>query len=470
MTPSDRRLLSLVLLSFAVVDHFGNLSSVALVCVFLSVVLGAWSFVPVTVGPPLPQVLGIGLVLALGAVSVLYNTTMPNLYTGNPGTPLFLGTFGLVAAAIILHSVVKATLARVVAFGMAAAALAIGIATNITWGSASIDVFQFQQTSSQALLHGRNPYSPIVPSPVFVQPGVPTWLHLHFPYGPIVPVLEAPFRLLGDVRMLHAVAAVTTAAAVLVLAHRAGTLDRSACVVMAFPLTVAMVLFSWVDIITMAGLAVWVVSFRTHPRIAMFALVLALAAKPTTLIALVPIFFWSIRARRQVVIAGLIAALFVLPFAAVTGFSQFYYNVVGVQLAMPPGLGSLTVNSYLNSYGLPILPFAVSALIVATATVLVLRHRPRTYGELLTGTAVIATVSFLVAKWAYFNYYYIPAVLLMLAIAGNDLAVDVPEMMQPPAILRSAADWWRANGARLWNGRRVPGAAASVRRETGRTA
>ncbi len=73
---------------------------------------------------------------------------------------------------------------------------------------------------------------------------------------------------------------------------------------MAFPLTVGMVLFSWVDVITMAGLAVWMVSFRTHPRIATVALVLALAAKPTTLIALVPIFFWSVRARRQVIIAA----------------------------------------------------------------------------------------------------------------------------------------------------------------------
>ncbi len=55
-------------------------------------------------------------------------------------------------------------------------------------------------------------------------------------------------------------------------------------------------------------------------------------------------------------------------------------------------------------------------------------------------------MSFLVAKWAYFNYYYIPAVLLMLAIAGNNLPLDRPEMMQPPALVRIGAAWWRTNG------------------------
>jgi hypothetical protein len=462
MTPSDRRLLSLVMLSFAALERFGELSGLALACVLVSVALGISSLSPKSIGPQLPRVLKTGLLLALGAVTILYDNKLPHA--------VFVETFALLAVAIVLYSMVKTTAARVLAFSMAAASVVIGIATNLAWGFADIDVFQFQQASSQALLHGQNPYSPIVRSPEMVPPGVPAWLQLHFPYGPILPVLEAPFRLLGDIRVLHIVAALVTAGATLVLARRAGTLDRSACVVMAFPLTAAMVLFSWVDIITMAGLAVWIVSFRTHPRIATFALVLVLAAKPTTLIALVPIFFWSIRARRQMIIAGVIAALFVLPFAAITGFSQFYYNVLGVQLDVLPRLDSLTVNSYLNALNLPILPFAISALIIAGATVLVLRRRPASYGELLAGTAVLATVSFLVAKWAYLNYYYIPAVLLMLAIAGDKLPVDVPEMIQPPAILLKGADWWKTIAERVRSGRRVPGTIVSSPREGERAA
>jgi len=462
VTPSDRRLLSLVFLSFGVLDHFGNLSSVALACVLVSLALCIHSFSAKPFGPPLPRFAGILLLIALGAVTILYTNKLPQ--------HVFIGTFALLAAAILVFSLVRAAAARVLAFVLAAASVVIGIVANGTWGFANIDVFQFQQTSAQALLRGQNPYSPIVPSPEIVAPGVPAWLQLHFPYGPILPVLEAPFRLLGDIRVLHVIAAVVTAVAVLVLARRAGTLDRSACVVMAFPLTAGMVLFSWVDVITMAGLAVWVVSFRTHPRIATFALVLTLAAKPTTVIALVPIFFWSIRARRQVIIAAVIAAVFVLPFAAITGFSQFYYNVIGVQLAVLPRLDSLTVNSYLNAFNLPILPFVVSAAVIATATVLVLRRRPDSYGELLTGTAVLATVSFLVAKWAYFNYYYIPAVLLMLAIAGDSLPVDAPEMMRPPVILLWANDWWHSTVERLRGGRPVPNTSVAGRTDRERAA
>ncbi len=330
MTQSDRRLLSLVFLSVGVLVNFGNLSSIALGCVLVSLGLCIHSFSPAPLGPRLPRFAAIALVLGLGAATVLYNNKLPH--------GIFAATFALLAVAIVIHSLVRATAVRLVAFGLAASSVAIGIAANITWGFANIDVFQFQQDASQALLHGQNPYSPIVASPEIVAPGVPAWLHLHLPYGPTLPVLEAPFRLLGDIRVLHILAALVISGAVLVLARRAGTLDRSACVVMAFPLTAGMILFSWVDVITMAGLAVWLVSFRTHPRIATFALVLALAAKPTTLIALVPIFFWSIRARRQVIIAAAIAALFVLPFAIITGLSQFYYNVIGVQLAVLPRL------------------------------------------------------------------------------------------------------------------------------------
>jgi Glycosyltransferase family 87 len=450
MTQSDRRLLSLVFLSVGVLGNFGFLSSKALACVLISVGLAIESFSERRWGPALPRWTGVVLPLVLGGTTVLYDRKLTT-------HPVFVATFALLAAAILLYSLVRQRVARAAAFALAGVSALAGIVANMTWGFADIDVFHFQQDASQALLNGHNPYSPVVRSPEYVAPGVHTYLHLHFPYGPILPVLEAPFRLLGDIRVLHIVAALITSIAVLVLAHRAGTLERSACVVMAFPLTAGMVLFSWVDIITMAGLAVWMVAFRSHPRIATFALVLALGAKPTTLIALVPVFFWSVRARRQVIIAAILAALFAVPFAIITGVSQFYYNVLGVQLEAFPRPDALTVNAFLAEYNLPVLPFAASAVVVAAATVLVLWRRPKTYGDLLTGTAILASVSFLVAKWAFFNYYYIPAVLLMLAIAGNGLAVDVPEMISPPALFLRCLEWVRGPASRLPGLGRLPG-------------
>jgi hypothetical protein len=453
MTPSDRRLLSLLFLSAGVLSDFGDISSAALACVLIAVGLGIQSLSPKPWGPRLPGVARIGLLLALAATILLYSNKVAH--------PVYAQTFAILAAAILLYALVKAAVAKVVAFALAGASLAIGIAANFTWGFADIDVFHFQQSAAQALLHGQNPYAPIVRSPEMVPPGVRAYLHLHFPYGPTLPILEAAIRPFGDIRVLHILAALVISAAVLLIARRAGTLDRTACVVMAFPLTTAMILFSWVDVITMAGLVVWLVTFRSHPRIAIVALVIALGAKPTTLIALVPIFWWSIRARRQVMVATVITALVVLPFAVITGFSQFYYNVLGVQLSVLPRLDSLTINSFLNAYGLPILPFAVSATVIAAAAVLVLHRRPESYGELLTGTAILAIVSFLVAKWAYLNYYYIPAVLLMLAIAANDLEVDTPEMIRPPALFLRTVEWRRALAGRFLPRRRVPAALVS---------
>ncbi len=449
MTQSDGRLLSLIFLSYGVLSTFGNLSSAALASVLASLAFAILSMSPKPFGPPFPRATGIVLTIALPATTILYDHTLDH--------HVFLATSAVLIAAIVIHSVVATRAATIVAFALAAGALAAGIVANFTWAFATIDVFQFQQRAAQALLNGGNPYTPLVASPQVMPPGITRVIPLHFPYGPSVPVLEAPFRLIGDVRILHVVAALIMSAAVLLLARRAGTVSRSACVVMAFPLTAGMILFGWVDIITMAGLAVWLVLFRTHPRAATLALVIALAVKPTTLIALVPIIFWSVRARRQVVIAGAITAVFVLPFALITGLSQFYYNVLGIQLTVLPRLDSLTVDSYLHAIGLPILPFAVSAVVIAVTAVAVLRRRPDTYGDLLAGTAILATVSFLVAKWAFFNYYYIPAVLLMLAIAGDRLALDAPELIRPPSWLIAAPDVLRTMLGRVPWARRLPG-------------
>ena len=450
MTQSDRRLLSIAFLSLGLLSNFGSLSATALACVIVSLGLCIHSLSAKPWGPPLPRRAGVALLVLLAASSFHYFDKF-----GGP-VVVFVATFALLMAAIIIHSVVATRAATVVAFALATVSMVTAILANITWGFLDQDVFHFQQDAAQPLLHGQNPYSPLVASPNIIATGVPAWLQLHLPYGPILPVLEAPFRLLGDVRVLHLMAALVTSVAALALARRAGTLDRTAGLVMAFPLTIGMVIFSWVDVITMAGLAVWLVSFRSHPLMATCALVVALGVKPTTLIALVPIFFWSIPARRQVIIAAVVTALFVLPFVIITGASQFYYNVVGVQFEVLPRLDSLTLNSFLNSIHLPILPFAISGSVIAVATILVLRRRPASYGDLLAGTAILATVSFLVVKWAFFNYYYIPAVLLLLAIAGNNLAVDVPEMISPPAVLLRSVEWLRGAARRIPRRRDVP--------------
>lgn len=451
MTPSDQRLLSLLSLCAGLMLNLGQFSLGALLCVLVSVAVAASSLRGKRLGPPLPLAGRVVVIACLAALMLLY--------PGTAAHPVFPIVVAAIVTSIVVFAVSRRRAVRLAAATVAAGASCAGLAANLTWGSVGNDVFGLQQTAAQALLSGQNPYAPTVPSIQVVAPSVAAPIDLHFPYGPSLPILEAPFRLLGDVRVLHVLTAVLTVAVVVILARRAGTLDVTACLLMAFPLTIGMIIFSWIDVISMAGFSTWLVLHRSHPRIATVALAIALAARPTTLIALVPIVFWSIRARRQVVIAGALATLIVLPFLVATGYSAFYHDLVGVFLAVFPRFDSLTVNSFLHSVGLPILPAAASSLVVGATMVAVLRKRPDSYGDLMTASAVIVTVAFLVAKWAYFNYYYNAAVLLVMAVAGDGLELDAAEMIRPPAPLLIGADFLRRRFPRSALRRLRPGGA-----------
>ncbi len=69
-----------------------------------------------------------------------------------------------------------------------------------------IDVWDFQQDSTAALMHGQNPYTVhyrnIYGPGVDLGPGtvVDGWTTFSFPYPPLTLLLDIPGRLIGDVR------------------------------------------------------------------------------------------------------------------------------------------------------------------------------------------------------------------------------------------------------------------------------
>lgn len=424
VSAGDLRVLALASLCAAVERDLGEMSPLAIALVMVALAATAMSLVAGEdrTDPRRPTV---ALLCALGVTGMLYDRSL--------GTSAFAIVAAVSVAGILACHTWPRPGVRVAAIVASTASWIAAVFSTVAWGSASIDVFNFQQRATSALLHGGNPYSPLVASNMMTSPDHRSSLFLHFPYGPIIPLLDVPARALGDVRVTHTLAALVMSAAILVLARRSGTLERGVALVIAFPLTSAMVIFSWVDIITMAAFTCWVVLFRTHPRLAVLALAVTLAAKPTTLVALVPVMFWSARARRQGMVAAGLAALYVLPFVVITGVGAFYQDTVGVQVAAFPRLDSLTLNSYFSAYGLPVIPTALWAVLSVGTGAVILAHRPRNHGELWTQTAVLATVTFLLAKWAYLNYYYIPAVLLLLALAGGRLEVDDEREIRPPA-------------------------------------
>src|SRR5207302_7985943 len=144
---------------------------------------------------------------------------------------------------------------------------------------------------------------------------------------------------LGDLRVMSVVALVATGAGLWVLArqglHREHA-HRLLALALASPFNNAMVHESWVDVYLIAGVIWWLAWRRTHRRWAMVALAVALLVKPTSLIVLVPAFLWSQRARIEVALAAVAAAIYALPFVVATGAGDFWYDVIGSQLALPP--------------------------------------------------------------------------------------------------------------------------------------
>jgi len=336
-------------------------------------------------------------------------------------------------AALLLVSAVLAVLARrfvsVAAAVVVASAVAAMLVVAWRWGSVDIDVFRSLQNASAAVLHGANPYSTtfaanvvVGPSPHFVERTI------HFQYLPGVAFLAAAVRPLGDVRLMSLLASLLTIAFAVALARQprsAGVSQwRVLLLCLALPLTVPMVHNAWVDVYSVAGFAGWITLRRGHSRWALVCLALSLTIKPTILIALVPAFAWSRRARREILGAGVMAAIVILPFALLTGPAAFYQDVIGVQASLGFRVDGLTVTSALYALGgqLPAVwfAFAVGALV----TLFALRRRPRDLSDVLIAGALLSATAFMVSKWAFLNYYYLPVWLLVLALAARGIAFD----------------------------------------------
>ena len=341
-----------------------------------------------------------------------------------------------VAIGAALVAVVAAGRIRIVALVLAFETVVATTLNSWTWGRAPIDVFVFLQTASQRLLHGLNPYGIAIPQTAYT--GYVGPAAIPFVYGPGAALLDAPGRALGDVRVVHALAAVVLILAVASLSRRRAPHEGWAIASLAvlFPLLPAMVLFAWVDLLAMALFAVWVALRRSHPRWAAFALGFSLATKPSAVVALLVAALWLPRVRRELAGAVVVAAMIVVPFLLMTGAGAFWQDVVVNLAAQPPRLDSLTLDAFLHAQSFALLPGWLAAVIVGAAAVLVLARRPAGLAGVLIAGAFLTSVALLVAKVAYLNYWFIPAVLLLLALAVGDAE---PE---PVALPWSRAPQW----------------------------
>jgi hypothetical protein len=292
----------------------------------------------------------------------------------------------------------------------------------------AIDVYQSLQGASAALLHGTNPYQPVFSAESPVTPFTFMNVPVHFEYLPGAAILTAPGRLLGDVRFMSVIAFIGLIASAVRLAwqspERGTRALRVGALCLALPMTVAIVYFSWVDVFSMAGFAGWLALRNGHRRWAILFLVVTLTVKPVILIAMVPALLWSRRARQEFGVAVVIAAAVILPFVLMTGAWNFYQDVAGLQAALGFRGDGLTLNAAWYSITGHLLPVWFAVVAGTAVAWFALRRRPRDLADVLTSGALLSTCGFLLAKWAFLNYYFIPVWLLVLALACRGMALE----------------------------------------------
>ena len=311
-----------------------------------------------------------------------------------------------------------------------------------TWGASKIDVFQEVQGSTLALLHGHNPYGPVVA--VFLDSPLhhPLYGSGSLNYGPAVVLLSLPARLIGDVRLTVVALNIAILVAALVWVRRAWPSRNLgptiAALWVASPFVPFMVVLEWTDSFSVAGLAWWLVLRDRHRNWAIACLAVALASKPTMLPLMVPLVLWVRPVRGELLRSTVAAVAVIAPFAIWTGVAQFVYDTVGIFTDLPTRHDAVNVNGLSVALGHGLL--APSLLLVATIVVatVCLARRPLDYGDMLAmGAALMIAICFF-AKQAFFNYYYNAAMALLFVAGAGGLRPLTP-LTSPIRELREMA-------------------------------
>ena len=313
-------------------------------------------------------------------------------------------------------------------------ALMIGGAVSLTlsalgvaeaWGKSPIDIFDTQFAAAHALINGHDPYGPTVPTVIHLITGT-VFTNAHFPYGPATVLLDVPGLLVGDLRLGYLVAVVLLVGATILAAPSGRIRDCTAALCIPNPLLVAMVFYSYVDLFSMVGTALWLALRQRSYPVAVLALGVALATKPTIWFAVLPMALCSRQLLKEIATAIGIAAGMSIPFAIVAGPVAFLTDTFQKNSAVGIRPDALTLEPFFAAHGVsiswPIIAIAPVLLTVAIAW----WRRPQTVGEACTLGAFCCAGILLVAPSAYLNYYFIVAWMLLLsvALAGTPVGSD----------------------------------------------
>lgn len=278
------------------------------------------------------------------------------------------------------------------------------ILSKIRWGKATIDVFGVLQHGDEHLLHLQNPYTYRYVSTT------PGQAYTHFPYGPGAIAATLPGRIAGDVRlpellmMALLILAITATAKRTVNSRYAWAL---LALMLACPFTMFMIVQSWVEVIPMAGIAVWLWIRDRWPTISIGALGLGLSASFLPLPLLAYLCLWHRRYRLEAAFAIAVAIVITAPFLLWTGPVHYLDDVLLSPLSLPWRRDALGLNPvWADLTGGP-LPWPLALGLPALIGASLLRAARRGVADALMAGTLLVLGALLVTKFAFFNYYFI---------------------------------------------------------------
>lgn len=351
------------------------------------------------------------------------------------------GGLEVVFAAVLVAGVVIALRWR---FRIGVAVVAVSsIAASAApwhWGVGLFDVYNLEAAAAARLLHGGNPYSATIIDRVPISPGVDVIGPEHLPYGPVVAVASLPGSLLGDVRVASVLWAIAAAAVVLLVA-RHGTLETASkrmllLLTVASPLIPSMVVTAWPETLMVATFGLSIALHRRHPVWMVFAIAACLLVKPTALVLFFPFFVWSPSWRLRIAAGSLVALGVMLVFSIGVGVPAVVFDTLIRHIWEPPRYDGLTVGATVFVMGWGPMPAWIFPTAVAAACLVILRRRPRDTSDLCVAAAFLFLVSTAFASYARFNFYYVVAGTLLLALASLGISpgrVSLPFGRASPA-------------------------------------
>jgi hypothetical protein len=282
----------------------------------------------------------------------------------------------------------------------------------------AIDVFIFQQQASDALLHGRNPYSLTFPNiyghTQFYGPEITDGrtLFFGFPYPPLSLAFAAlGFVTTGDHRSAQLIALVLAAACLLSLRpDRLGAL--AAATLLFTPRGLFVLEQGWTEPFGVALLGLVLVAAARAPRLLWLALGALFAWKqytvvllPLTVLLLPRPFGWKSWAR--LVVPALLATLALTLPLALWDVRNFWRSVVWLQTVQPFRADALSFPSAVLALGYTPPPIVPTLLVLtALATALVLWQAPRTSQGFAVAVTVVLGVFFAFNKQSFCNYWF----------------------------------------------------------------